>query len=126
MNEIKECPFCMRRINAIASICRYCYSDLLDSNGRKAGSFMRIRIRTGEKTYIGDIFVPENHRVSDVINNNRRFIMLTNVFEVQETRDIRIGQLAVNKERTKSIELTNHQHTAFDDRFTKLRDYVEA
>ena len=103
MSDMKECPFCTRQINKMASVCRYCYMDLTDSAIQKKGGFARVRVRTGDKIYVGDIFVPEHHRVSDVINSHRRFIVLSNVFNVRETRDIGIGQLAINKERTKSI-----------------------
>lgn len=125
MNETKECPFCTRQIKITATVCRYCYSDLKDPTERE-GEFSRIRVKTGGKTYVGDVFVPRNHRVSDVINGSRCFIMLINAFEVQGTRDILIGQLAVNKQRAERIEQTNLQRVSADDRFTKLREYSAA
>ncbi len=125
MDETKECPFCTRQIKAMATVCRYCYSDLNDP-AKLEGVFSRIRVKTGGKTYVGDIFVPQDNRVSDVINSNKRFIMLTNAFEVRDTRDILIGQIAVNKERAERIEQTSQQCTSVDDRFTKMRDYSAA
>ncbi|HEX2964459.1 MAG TPA: hypothetical protein VHO84_01665 [Syntrophorhabdaceae bacterium] len=126
MNETKECPFCTRQIKVMATVCRYCYSDLQDSTTRSKGNFSRIRVKTGGKTYVGDIFVPDDHRVSDVINSSRRFVVLTNAFEVQAARDILIGQLAINKERTERIEVTDQKRTLIDDRFTKMREHPAA
>jgi hypothetical protein len=120
MKETKECPFCNEEIKTVAVVCRYCYADLNSVSKDKKGQFIQVRVKTAGKTYLGDIFVPENFRISDVINNNRRFIVLTNVLEVQQTRDIQVGYLAINKERTEWIELTDKQGESSDNRFSKV------
>ena len=119
MKETKECPFCGEEIKAMAIVCRYCHANLNSLSKDNKGQFIQVRVKTGGKIYLGDIFVPENFRISDVINNNKRFIVLTNVFEVQQTRDIQIGYLAINKERTEWIELTNSQEKISDNSFSK-------
>jgi len=120
MKETKECPFCNEEIKTMAIVCRYCYADLTSVSKDNKGKFIQVRVKTGGKIYLGDIFVPENFRISDVINNNRRFIVLTNVFEVQQARDIKVGYLAINKERTEWIELTSNQKEPSDDSFVKI------
>jgi hypothetical protein len=97
-------------------MCRYCYSNLNNvSPETETGRFTKIRVKIGGRTYVGDVFVPDDSRVSDIINNSKCFIILTNVFEVQQTRDVLIGYLAINKERTEWIELTNKQQEPSND-----------
>jgi hypothetical protein len=68
-------------------------------------------VKNGERIYLGDIFVPENYRVSDIINNDKRFIVLSNAIDVRQTRDIYIGFLAINKRRAEWIELSTPQES---------------
>jgi hypothetical protein len=119
MKETKECPFCNEEIKTMAVVCRYCYADLNSVSKDNKGEFIKVRVKTAGKVYLGEIYVPENFRISDVINNSRRFIVLTNVLEVQEARDIQIGYLAINKERTEWIEL-NRQEEPSDSCFSKV------
>jgi hypothetical protein len=121
MKETKECPFCGEEIRTMAIVCR-CYADLNSASNDNKGRFIKVRVKTGGKTYLGDIFVSENLRVSDIINNSKRFIVLTNVFEVRQTRDVHVGYLAINKKMTEWIELTSKQEEPSDDRFVKLTD----
>ena len=69
------------------------------------GEFVSIRLKAGDKIYFGDVFLPENFRVSDLINDDRRFIILTNAVEERENTDLPIGYLALNKDMTEWIEL---------------------
>jgi hypothetical protein len=119
MKETKECPFCNEEIKAMAVVCRYCYADLNSTSKDNKGQFIKVRVKTAGKVYLGDIFVPEGFRISDVINNSRRFIVLTNALDIQQARDIQVGYLAINKERTEWIELSQ-QESSSDDRFSKI------
>jgi len=120
MKETKECPFCCEEIKATAIICRHCYADLSSVSKDIKGELIRVRVKTGGKTYLGDIFVSEKLRISDVINDKRRFIVLTNACEVQQTRDIQIGYLAINKERTEWVELTDTQGESSNNYLSKV------
>ncbi len=108
MEGIKQCPHCGEDIKAMARICRYCHSELkVDVKDRK-GQYVKVRLKSGEKIYFGDIYLPEYvYRVSDIINDNRHFIILSNAFEETRVRDITIGFLAINKNLTEWVELKN-------------------
>lgn len=108
MEDIKQCSFCGEEIKAIARICRYCHSDLKVDAKDKRGKLVTVRLKSGEKIYFGDIFLPEYvYRVSDIINDERHFIILSNAFEETRVRDVPIGFLAINKNLTEWIELKN-------------------
>ncbi|HEX2964849.1 MAG TPA: hypothetical protein VHO84_03655, partial [Syntrophorhabdaceae bacterium] len=106
MQDTKQCPFCGEQIKAVATICRYCRSQLKDLAKDRTGKWVRIRLKAGEKIYFGDIFLPNDlHRASDIINDERHFIILSNAFEETRIRDIPIGFLAISKNLTEWIEL---------------------
>jgi hypothetical protein len=108
MEDIRQCPFCGEEIKTIAIICRHCHSDLKDALKGKKGKLVTVRLKSGEKIYFGDIFLPEYVlRVSDIINDERHFIILSNAFEETRVRDVPIGFLAINKNLTEWIELKN-------------------
>ncbi len=115
MKEMKECPFCNEEIKSMATVCRYCHEDLNSTAKDNQGRFVKVRVKNGEKIYLGDIFVPENYRVSDIINNDKRFIVLSNAIDVRQTRDIYIGFLAINKTRAEWIELSTPQESMSTD-----------
>ncbi|MBI5411237.1 MAG: hypothetical protein HZA21_04515 [Nitrospirae bacterium] len=66
--------------------------------GKKA----RIRVRTVNGTYVGDLFIPRmRNRVSDVLNEEERlFINLTNV--VIDDKE-RTGFVSLNKNLIESV-----------------------
>jgi len=71
---------------------------LASSSEGEKGRFVRVKLKTREKVYYGDIFIPTQFdRVSDVINDQRYFISLSNTKEETQTSEIHIGFLAINK-----------------------------
>ncbi len=109
MQDTKQCPFCREEIKAVATVCRYCHSQLKDLAKDRQGKRVKIRLKTGEKVYFGDIFLPCHiHRASDVINDERHYIILSNAFEETRIRDVPVGFVAINKRLTEWVELKDH------------------
>ena len=109
MQDTKQCPFCYEEIKAVAGICRYCHSELKDPAKDKEGKRVKIRLKTGDKIYFGDIFLPSHlHRASDIINDERHYIILSDAFEETRIRDVPVGFVAVNKRLTEWVELKDH------------------
>jgi hypothetical protein len=99
---MKACPRCFEQVHADAEICRYCRSRIIDT---RDGQQVRVRIKTGDKIYRGDLFVAKTERISDTINDSRRFIVLSNAKEEGKLSDISIGFLALNKGSIESVRL---------------------
>jgi hypothetical protein len=105
-DETKVCPFCSEEIKAAAVICRFCNTDLREATKDKSGTFVRARLTVSEKTYSGEIFVPDYlNRLSDVINDRKQFIILRNAVEENHVVDVPIGFLAINKNQVVRLEL---------------------
>lgn len=102
MDEMRECPQCAEPVRATAQLCRHCRSRLSFSH---EGQLVRVRIRGREKTYWGGLFVPAKSRVSDTINDDRHFIVLTNAMEETKTADVHVGFLAINKNSIEWVRL---------------------
>jgi hypothetical protein len=113
--DTKECPFCGEEIKAMVTICHFCHGKLNGQSKDNKGQFVRIRFKAGDKTYVGDVFLPENFRVSDLISENKRFIVLVNAVEEAPTRDLPIGFLALNKTMIKWVELETVKEEAHSD-----------
>jgi hypothetical protein len=106
MEVTKQCPFCAEVIKAQAVICRFCHSNLTGTPKEKKGKFVRVKLKTREKVYYGDIFIPSHlSRVSDVINDERHFISLSDTKEETKAAEIHIGFLAINKNVIEWIRL---------------------
>jgi hypothetical protein len=101
-HRTKACPRCFELVHAQAEICIYCLSRITDT---RDGQQMRVRVKAGEKTYRGDLFVSNTERISDTINDARRFIVLSNAKEEGKLSDISIGFLALNKDSIESVRL---------------------
>ncbi len=94
--EYIQCPACAEDIKAQAVICRYCRSNI--SKNTKDGKFVRIRIKAFENIYHGDIYITDSKgRVSDIVNDDRKFISLINTTRETEIDEFDIGYLAINK-----------------------------
>jgi hypothetical protein len=98
----KACPRCLEQVYADAEICRYCHSRIKDA---RDGQQVRVRIKAGDKIYRGDLFVAKTERISDTINDTRRFIVLSNTKEEGKLSDISIGFLAINKDSIESVRM---------------------
>jgi phosphotransferase system IIA component len=98
MENKKRCPYCAGMVNVKAHVCKYCNNILGGDSVEKNGKLVRVRLKTRDKVYTGDIFMPYHiTRISDVINDTRHFILLSNTSEETKTSEINIGFLAINK-----------------------------
>ena len=116
MDEMKQCPNCAESIKAQALICRYCQSNLAFIAKEQKGRFIKVCLKARDKTYYGDIFVPSHiSRLSNVINDARQFIALTNTREETETTEIQIGFLAINKNSVEWVRLVEKESAVQED-----------
>lgn len=99
MDNVKQCPYCAEVINAKANLCKHCQSYLgAGDSGDKAGKVMKVRVKTPDKIYTGEIFIPVPlGRVSDVMNDSRPFVILMNAKEESKAAETPVGILALNK-----------------------------
>lgn len=112
MESLKQCPFCAEQIRAEARICKYCFTDFQEITKDKKGQFIKVRLKAGEKSYAGDVFVPDYmNRVSDVINDKKPFIILVNAVEETRAIDVPVGFIAINKNMIQSIRLADEKQT---------------
>ncbi len=107
-NKYKQCPMCAEDIRVEAAICRYCMTDIYNENKVKEGSFVKVKLKVGEKIYRGDIYVHGyTKRVSDIVNDKRQFISLVNTCEEVKSRDfdVEIGYIALNKRQVEWVRI---------------------
>jgi len=118
MDNMKQCPYCAETIRSEARVCKFCFTDFQEIEKDKEGQFIRVRVKTGDKTYAGDLFVPDYmSRVSDVLNDKKPFIVLVNSVEETKAVDIKVGFIAVNKNMVQSIRLSDENQTEKEQRF---------
>ncbi len=110
MEATKQCPFCAETIKAQAVICWHCHTHLSGVSKDKKGKFVRIKLKTRDKIYYGEVYVPSSlSRVSDVINDERQFISLSHTKEETKTSEIPIGFIAINKNVIEWIRLLDKE-----------------
>lgn len=118
MDNMKQCPYCAETIRIEARVCKFCFTDFQEIEKDKEGQFIRVRVKTGDKTYAGDLFVPDYmSRVSDVLNDKKPFIVLVNSLEEAKAVDIKVGFIAINKNMVQSIRLSDENQTEKEQRF---------
>lgn len=119
MENLKQCPYCAEDIRSDAIVCRFCRTDLLNQIKEKTGKYVKVRIKTGEQVYTGELFVPDYlQRMSDVLNDRKSFVILINTIEENKIRDLPIGFIAINKNRIEWIRLAESQRSAEGASFT--------
>jgi len=110
METMKLCPYCAESIKSQAVICRHCHTNLASSSKEKKGMFVKVKLKTRDKIYYGDVFIPDYFsRLSDVINDERQFISLSNTKEETEISEIDIGFLAINKNAVEWVRLVEKE-----------------
>ncbi len=68
------------------------------SKNTKDGKFVRIKLKAFENIYRGDIYITDaSGRVSDIVNDERRFISLIETTRETDIDEVEIGYLAINK-----------------------------
>ncbi len=96
--EYKECPVCAEDIKVNAFSCRYCGASVAKWKKIEGGNFIRVRLKAEDKTYHGDIYLTDlKCRVSDIMNDDRKFISLVDTTQEVGDNNLEIGFFIVNK-----------------------------
>jgi hypothetical protein len=127
MNSMKQCPYCAELVRDEARICKHCFTDFQETAKEKKGKFMKLRLKAGDKTYAGDVFVPDYlNRVSDVINDKKPFIVLVNAVEETRAIDVPVGFIALNKTLIESIRLSDEKQIEEEPEFVARMSCFDA
>jgi hypothetical protein len=124
---MKQCPYCAELIRGEALVCKYCFTDFQEISKDKKGQFIKLRLKAGDKTYAGEVFVPDYlNRVSDVINDKKPFIVLVNAVEETRAIDVPVGFIAINKNKIESIRLADEKQTEAEPEFVARMSCFDA
>ncbi len=96
--EYKECPECAEDIKVKAFSCRHCGATVAKRCKNESGNFIRVMLKAEDKIYHGDIYLTDlKCRISDIMNDDRKFISIVNTTHEIGDSNIKIGFFVLNK-----------------------------
>ena len=96
--EYKECPECAENIKVKAFSCRHCGATVAKRYKNESGNFIRVMLKAEDKIYHGDIYLTDlKCRISDIMNDDRKFISIVNTTHEIGDSNIKIGFFVLNK-----------------------------
>jgi hypothetical protein len=124
--KTKKCPICSEEVKANAIVCWHCGTDIKKEAKAGSGRFVKVRLKSKDKIYYGDIYVPGyTNRISDVVNDAREFLSLVNTYQETRGPDLEIGYITINKSAVewvrilerdpKDVEIAQHTRSLFEE-----------
>jgi hypothetical protein len=96
--EYKTCYVCAEDIKTKAFKCRYCGATVAKEKIIESGNFTRVILEAEGATYKGDIYLTDlKFRVSDIMNDDRKFISIVNATREVGDKTLKIGFFILNK-----------------------------
>jgi hypothetical protein len=96
--EYKKCNICDEYIKSKALTCMYCGATVANEKIIESGNFTRVVIEAEGATYKGDIYLPDlKSRVSDIMNDDRKFVSIVNATREVGDKTLKIGFFILNK-----------------------------
>ncbi len=96
--EYKKCHVCAEGIKNNAFKCRYCGSTVAKEKKIENGNFTSVILEAEGATYKGDIYLTDlKFRVSDIMNDDRKFLSIVNATREVGNRTLNIGFFILNK-----------------------------
>jgi len=96
--EYKKCIICAEDIKTKAFRCRYCGATAASEKISEGGNFTTVILNVESTIYQGDIYLTDlKFRVSDIMNDDRKFIPIVNATQEVGDRTIKIGFIMLNK-----------------------------
>ena len=96
--EYKKCHVCAEDIKTKAFKCRYCGATVAKEKINENGNFTRVILKAEDATYQGDIYLTDlKFRVSDIMNDDRKFISIVNATREVGDKTLKIGFFILNK-----------------------------
>jgi hypothetical protein len=106
--EYKKCHVCAEDIRAKAFKCRYCGATVAREKIIESGNFTRVILEAEGATYKGDIYLTNlKFRVSDIMNDDRKFLSIVNATREVGDKTLKIGFFILNKSIINSVREDN-------------------